>query len=68
MSSSKNYTVTGMTCAHCVASVTEEVQEIPGVEDVVVVLDTGSLTVTSTEAVDDAAVKAAVEEAGYQLA
>jgi len=68
MSSSKNYTVTGMTCAHCVASVTEEVQEIPGVEDVVVVLDTGSLTVTSAESVDDAAVKAAVEEAGYQLA
>ena len=68
MSSSKNYTVTGMTCAHCVASVTEEVQEIPGVEDVDVVLESGSLTVTSSEPVDDAAVKAAVEDAGYQLA
>jgi copper chaperone len=68
MSNTKSYTVTGMTCAHCVASVTEEVQEIPGVEDVDVVLESGSLTVTSAEPLDDAAVKAAVEEAGYQLA
>jgi copper chaperone len=67
MSSTKSYTVTGMTCAHCVASVTEEVQEIPGVEDVNVVLESGSLTVTSADPVDDAAVKAAVEDAGYQL-
>lgn len=68
MSSIKNYTVTGMTCSHCVASVTEEVQEIPGVEQVDVVLETGSLTVSSANPVDDAAVKAAVEDAGYQLA
>ena len=64
----QTYTVTGMTCGHCVASVTEEVQEIPGVENVDVVLETGSLTVTSAEPIDDAAVQAAVEEAGYQLA
>ena len=68
MSITKSYTVTGMTCGHCVASVTEEVQEIPGVENVDVVLDTGSLSVTSSEPVDDTAVKAAVEDAGYQLA
>jgi copper chaperone len=68
MSTTQTYTVTGMTCGHCVASVTEEVQEIPGVEKVDVVLETGSLTVTSAEPVDDAAVKAAVEDAGYQLA
>jgi copper ion binding protein len=68
MSQTSTYTVTGMTCGHCVASVTEEVQEIPGVERVDVVLDTGAVTVTSAEPVDDAAVKAAVEEAGYQLA
>ena len=68
MSVTQNYTVTGMTCGHCVTSVTEEVQEIPGVETVNVVLQTGSLTVTSTQPLDDAAVKAAVEEAGYQLA
>jgi copper chaperone len=68
MSSTKSYTVTGMTCSHCVASVTEEVQEIPGVEGVEVVLETGSLTVTSSEPVDDTVVQAAVEDAGYQLA
>ena len=68
MSSTQTYTVTGMTCSHCVASVTEEVQEIPGVENVEVVLETGTLTVTSAEPVDDTAVKVAVEDAGYQLA
>jgi copper chaperone CopZ len=62
------YTVTGMTCGHCVASVTEEVQEIPGVTDVQVDLATGSLRFTSEETVPDADVQAAVEEAGYQLA
>ncbi len=63
----RTYTVTGMTCGHCVASVTEEVQEIPGVENVDVVLESGALTVTSSQSLDDAAVRAAVEEAGYQL-
>jgi copper chaperone len=67
MSETRTYTVTGMTCAHCVASVTEEVQELDGVEGVDVVLETGLLTVTAP-AVDDAAVRAAVEEAGYELA
>jgi copper chaperone CopZ len=61
-------TVVGMTCGHCVASVTEEVQEIPGVEQVQVDLASGSLTVTSAEPLDDATVRSAVEEAGYQLA
>ena len=68
MSEQKTFTVTGMTCGHCVASVTEEVSEVPGVDHVDVVLETGSLTVTSAEPVDAAAVSAAVEEAGYQLA
>lgn len=68
MSQSQTYTVTGMTCGHCVASVSEEVQEIPGVQDVSVVLETGAVTVTSEQGVEDAAVKAAVEEAGYQVA
>ena len=62
------YTVTGMTCGHCVASVTEEVQEISGVDDVRVDLSTGSLRFTSEQPVSDADVRAAVEEAGYQLA
>jgi copper ion binding protein len=64
----QTFTVTGMTCGHCVASVTEEVSEIAGVENVDVTLETGKVTVTSAEPVDTAAVRAAVEEAGYQLA
>ena len=67
MSATSTYTVTGMTCGHCVASVTEEVQEIAGVSDVDVQLATGALTVTGDGVTDDA-VRAAVEEAGYQLA
>jgi copper ion binding protein len=68
MSETRTFTVTGMTCGHCVASVTEEVGEVEGVESVDVVLETGAVTVTSSQPVDDAAVRAAVEEAGYQLA
>ena len=68
MSETRSYTVTGMTCGHCVASVTEEIPEIPGVENVDVVLDSGAVTVTSSPSRDDSAVKAAVEEAGYQVA
>ncbi|MGY1829623.1 heavy-metal-associated domain-containing protein [Geodermatophilus sp. SYSU D01180] len=66
--STASYTVTGMTCQHCVASVTEEVSEIPGVTDVEVDLASGGLTVTSDTPVDDAAVRAAVAEAGYEVA
>lgn len=68
MSQTNTYTVTGMTCGHCVSSVTEEVQEVPGVDTVDVVLETGALTITSADPIDAAAVRAAVEEAGYQLA
>ena len=66
--STETYTVTGMTCGHCVASVTEEISEIDGVTDVAVDLPTGAVTVTSSKPVDSADVRAAVEEAGYQLA
>ena len=66
--STQTFTVTGMTCGHCVASVTEEVSEIDGVEDVAVDLATGSVTVTSSTPLEDDAVRAAVEEAGYELA
>lgn len=68
MSDTRTYTVQGMTCGHCVSSVSEEVQEISGVENVDVILETGALTVTSSQDLDDVAVRAAVEEAGYQLA
>ena len=60
-------TVTGMTCAHCVASVTEEITELPGVESVEVVLDTGVVTVVSQSPVSPQAIAAAVSEAGYAL-
>ena len=60
------YTVTGMTCGHCVASVTEEVSAVAGAGEVTVDLETGALTVTGDAAPE--AIKAAVEEAGYQLA
>jgi len=66
--SESTYTVTGMTCNHCVASVTEEISEIDGVTDVAVDLPTGAVKVTSTKPIDDTAIRAAVEEAGYQLA
>ncbi|MEV7397910.1 heavy-metal-associated domain-containing protein [Aeromicrobium sp. NPDC092404] len=63
------YTVVGMTCEHCVRSVSEEVGAIPGVNDLSVDLETGSLSVTTeAEPVADDAVRAAVVEAGYQLA
>jgi copper ion binding protein len=62
------YTVTGMSCEHCVASVTEEIGELAGVAGVDVDLATGAVTVTSTEELARERVGAAVEEAGYELA
>jgi copper chaperone len=59
--------VDGMTCGHCVASVTEELTELPGVESVDVELETGRVTVTSATALERDDVAAAVTEAGYVL-
>lgn len=67
MSSTATWTVTGMTCGHCVNAVTEEVSQVPGVTGVEVDLATGGLTVSSEGPVDDTAVRAAVEEAGYEV-
>ncbi|MBN9738097.1 MULTISPECIES: heavy metal-associated domain-containing protein [unclassified Pseudonocardia] len=61
------YTVTGMTCGHCVSSVTEEISEISGVTDVTVDLPTGAVTVISDGEVAPDAVRAAVKEAGYEV-
>jgi copper chaperone len=68
VSSTATYTVTGMTCSHCVDAVTSELTALPGVTDVRIDLATGAVAVTSDAplAVDD--VRAAVDEAGYQLA
>ena len=61
------YKVTGMTCGHCVSTVTSEVSKIEGVQSVDVKLESGEVDVTSDTAVDDAQIKAAVEEAGFEL-
>ena len=66
--STSTYAVVGMTCGHCVSAVTEEVCQVPGVTAVDVDLASGGLTVTSETPVEDAAVRAAVEEAGYEVA
>jgi copper chaperone len=66
--SQSTYTVTGMTCGHCASSVTEEVSQIDGVQDVHVDITTGQVTVTSERDPADDEVRAAVAEAGYQLA
>jgi copper chaperone len=65
--STATYTVSGMTCGHCVSAVTEELTAVPGVTGVDVDLASGRVTVTSDAPVDDDAVRAAVDEAGYEL-
>lgn len=62
------YAVRGMTCGHCEASVREEVAELDGVTEVTADHTTGEVVVTSTGPLDPAAVAAAVEEAGYEVA
>jgi copper chaperone len=59
------YTVPGMSCGHCRTAVTEEVTAVPGVENVDVDLDSKRVTVSGT-GIDDAAVRAAIDEAGYE--
>ncbi|GAB3885933.1 heavy-metal-associated domain-containing protein [Kibdelosporangium lantanae] len=66
--SESTYIVTGMTCGHCVSSVTEEIGEINGVQDVQVDLSTGNVTVTSDRELTHEEIRSAVTEAGYQLA
>lgn len=68
MTTTTTYTVQGMTCGHCVSSVSAEVGVLPGVSNVEVDLATGAVTVTSEQPLDADAVRAAVDEAGYQLA
>ena len=61
------YLVPGMHCAHCAAAVEEEVSAVPGVESVEVDLETKRVDVAG-ESLDDAAIRAAIEEAGYEAA
>jgi copper chaperone len=67
MSETVTYTVPAIHCAHCVTSIREEVCEVEGVDDVVVDLDSKVVTVTGLE-LDDAALRAAIVEAGYEVA
>jgi copper chaperone len=67
MSDTLTYTVPGIHCAHCEMSIREEVTEVPGVEDVVVDLESKLVTVRG-QALSDELVRAAIEEAGYEAA
>jgi copper chaperone len=71
MATTASYTVTGMTCGHCVTAVTEELTALDGVEHVHVNLVPGggsTVTVTSGAPLADDAVHAAIDEAGYEVA
>lgn len=67
MSETVSYTVPGMSCSHCEHAVTEELSQVEGVEGVDVDLET-KLVVVTGEGLDDAALRAAIEEAGYEAA
>ena len=62
-----SYTVDGMSCDHCKAAVTEEVEQVAGVDDVEVDLDSKRVVVRGADVSDDA-VRAAIREAGYEAA
>jgi copper chaperone CopZ len=65
--SSQTFTVTGMTCGHCVRAVTAEFAGLPGVTAVAVDLATGAVTVHSERTISPAEAAAAADEAGYEL-
>ena len=67
MSTTTVITVDGMTCGHCVAAVQSEVGKLDGVSDVSVDLGSGRVTIVGEQAPDPAALRAAVEEAGYEV-
>jgi copper chaperone CopZ len=61
------YTVPAIHCAHCALSIREEVSEVEGVDEVDVDLDTKVVIIQGHE-LDDAALRAAIVEAGYEAA
>lgn len=67
MATTSTFQVQGMSCGHCASSVEAEVKAIDAVTAVDVDLATGQVTVTSDAPIDSAAVRAAVEEAGYEV-
>jgi len=62
------YNVTGMSCGHCEVAIRSEVSRLPGVTSIDVTAQTGHLAVTADGTIDDSAVLAAVDEAGYEAA
>lgn len=60
-------TVEGMTCGHCVGSVTKEIKDIAGVTEVTIDLASGKVSIESTEPIEPAVIAAAVDEAGYAI-
>lgn len=60
-------TVSGMTCGHCVNSVTEELSKISGVKEVKVDLDSGKVDITSESELAQADLSEAIQEAGYEI-
>ena len=66
--STETYSVTGMTCEHCIRAISAEVGAVPGVTAVDVDLTAGEVTVSSERHVSVASIREAVEEAGYSLA
>ncbi|MDT0342941.1 heavy-metal-associated domain-containing protein [Streptomyces litchfieldiae] len=65
--STTTYKVSGMTCGHCEGAVRAEIGALPGVTEVTAAAGTGLVTVTAEAPPDDDAVRAAVDEAGYEL-
>ncbi|MGW5044692.1 heavy-metal-associated domain-containing protein [Streptomyces griseoluteus] len=61
------YQVSGMSCGHCEGSVSSEISQLPGVSSVKAVASTGEVTVVSAAPLDEEAVRAAVDEAGFEL-
>lgn len=61
------YKVSGMSCGHCEGAVSAEISGLPGVSSVTAVASSGEVTVVSAAPLDEAAVRAAVDEAGFEL-
>lgn len=67
MSANKTLQLEGMTCGHCVASVTKELEKVPGVSEVAVELASQSARINAEDSVTEAQLAAAIDEAGYKL-
>lgn len=67
MSNITTYTVTGMSCGHCEKSVSSEISALGGVTEVAADAKAGTVTVSSEQPLDEGALRAAIDEAGYEL-